>query len=170
MLSVSSPFTVITFDEEAVDAVLADMTKITTLSSLFSGDWLQLLHGAEGTWRYTQCLSETASSLFPLLLCQGHLFLGECNEEQLSDYILPYFISTPLKTWPYCVFRVLSNNLLAVTHCRTCFKKMPPVPVQEFEKKKKKKSFDTLPCTIGWSSLTLCVWLCCFMLKTFCCS
>lgn len=28
-------FTVITFDEEAVDTVLADMTKITTLSSLF---------------------------------------------------------------------------------------------------------------------------------------
>lgn len=35
MLSVSSPVTVITFDEEALDTALAEMTKITPLSSLF---------------------------------------------------------------------------------------------------------------------------------------
>lgn len=34
VLSISSPVTVITFDEEAVDMVLADMTKITTQFSL----------------------------------------------------------------------------------------------------------------------------------------
>lgn len=34
MLSISSPFTVITFDEAVVDTVLADVTKITTLSLL----------------------------------------------------------------------------------------------------------------------------------------
>lgn len=35
VLSISSPFTVITFDQAVVDMVLADMTKITILSSLF---------------------------------------------------------------------------------------------------------------------------------------
>lgn len=42
MLSVSSPFTDITFDEEVVDVLLADMTKTTTLSSLFSIKCIQL--------------------------------------------------------------------------------------------------------------------------------
>lgn len=49
MLSISSPFTVITFDEEAVDVVLADMTKTTTLSSLFSVKCIQLLQVGAGT-------------------------------------------------------------------------------------------------------------------------
>lgn len=47
MLSISSAFTVITF--EAVDMVLADMTKITTLSSLLSVKCIQLLQGGAGT-------------------------------------------------------------------------------------------------------------------------
>lgn len=49
MLSVSSPFTVITLDEESLDAVLTDMTKITTLSSLFSVNCIQLLQGGAET-------------------------------------------------------------------------------------------------------------------------
>lgn len=49
MLSISSPFTVITFDEEVLDTVLADMTKITTLSFLFSVKCIQLLQGDAGT-------------------------------------------------------------------------------------------------------------------------
>lgn len=53
MLSISSPFTVITFDEAVVDMVLADMTKITILSSLFFPlnvfRFCKVLQGPEGT-------------------------------------------------------------------------------------------------------------------------
>lgn len=57
MLSVSSPVTVITFDEEALDTVLAEMTKITPLSSLFSSvKCVQLLQGGAGTRRYTHSM------------------------------------------------------------------------------------------------------------------
>ncbi len=49
MLSISSPFTVITFDEEALATVLVVMTKITTLSFLFSVKCIQLLQDGAGT-------------------------------------------------------------------------------------------------------------------------
>lgn len=38
VISISFPSTVIAFDEEAVDAVLADRTKITTVRSLFPSE------------------------------------------------------------------------------------------------------------------------------------
>lgn len=77
VISISFPFTAVAFDEEAVDAALADRTKITTLRSLFFTE--QTAHFA--CWCrdlkvHTVFRLEMALSLFILY------FLPQCNTLQ----------------------------------------------------------------------------------------
>ena len=63
MLSVSSPFTAITFDEDGYWLIWLKLQHWV----LFSIKCIQLLRAGAGTWRYTQCLDEKQLNL--LFLC-----------------------------------------------------------------------------------------------------
>lgn len=112
---------------------------------------------------------ETASSIFPLLLHQGHLCFGSVM--RCSTLILPYSSSTPLKTWPYWVFLYTTNNGSDIM--QDLLLKVAAIPSHCFQEiNKKENSLDIFPCTIQWTTLTFRMVLLfegCFMLKPYCC-